>query len=73
MAQISANTLESMARIGYSEKPFMDYLDVQLTELQESIMFQTDDVQVRILQGRAQELYRLRKLIKEAPDMARKA
>lgn len=73
MAQISAQALESMARIGYSEKPFTDYLDVQISELQESIMFQTDDVQLRILQGRAQELHRLRKLIKEAPDMARKA
>lgn len=73
MAQISAQVLESMARIGYAEKPFMDYLSTQISELQESIMYQNDDVQLRILQGRAQELSKLRKLIKEAPDMARKA
>lgn len=73
MAQISSQALDSLARIGYAEKPFMDYLDVQISELQEGIMFQTDDVQLRILQGRAQELHRLRKLIKEAPGMARKA
>lgn len=73
MAQISAQVLDSMARIGYAEKPFMDYLSTQISELQESIMYQNDDVQLRILQGRAQELSKLRKLIKEAPDMARKA
>ena len=62
-----------MARIGYAEKPFVDYLDVRILELKEDMMFQNDDVQLRILQGRAQELSKLRELIRKAPDMARKA
>lgn len=73
MAQIPAQVLESMARIGYAEKPFVDYLDAQIEELKEGIMFQNDDVQLRILQGRAQELSKLRKSIKEAPNTLRKA
>lgn len=51
----------------------MDWLDARLVEYQSKIMFQTDEVQLRILQGRAQELAELRGFIKDAPDLLRKA
>lgn len=66
-------TAESMARIGANEKPFMDWLDVNLASLQTGVVMQADETQLRILQGRAQLLIELQKLIKDAPSMFRKA
>lgn len=73
MAKIDHQVLESLARIGYVEKRLMDWLDERLNEHKERLMQQTDDVQMRILQGRAQELAELRVLIKTAPEVLRKA
>lgn len=73
MAKVDPAVLESMARIGFSEKTLIDWLDARLKDYQDRIMFQTDKVQLRILQGRAQELAELRVLIKTAPDLLRKA
>lgn len=73
MAKIDTQVLESLARIGYAEKRLMDWLDERLNEHKERLMQQTDDVQMRILQGRAQELAELRVLIKTAPELLRKA
>lgn len=66
-------TAESMARIGATEKPFMDWLDANLTDLQAGVVMQADETQLRILQGRAQLLIELKKLINGAPSMFRKA
>jgi len=73
MAKISSHVLESLARIGFSEKPFMEWLDTELEAVKEQIMFQTDEVQLRISQGRAQKLSEIRALIRTAPEMLRKA
>lgn len=73
MAKIAQKVLESMARMRFAEKDFCDWLDEKLAGYQTSIMFQTDEVQLRILQGRAQELAEIRNTMKEASDLARKA
>lgn len=73
MAQIPDSVLESLARIGYSEKHLVDWLDERLAGYDKVNRLQTDDVQLRISQGRAQELAELRDLIKKAPDLRRKA
>jgi len=73
MAKVSKEVMESMARIGFNEKPFVDWLDAELSDLKDQVMFQTDDVQMRISQGRAQKLAEIRSLIKTAPEMLRKA
>ena len=73
MAKVAPVILEALARVGYSEKQLMDWLDERLVEYKDRIMFQTDEVQMRILQGRAQELAELRGLIKTAPELLRKA
>lgn len=73
MAKVDNKVLESMARMRFAEKAFCDWLDERLAGYQTSIMFQTDEVQMRIMQGRAQELAEIRHLIKEAPDLVRKA
>lgn len=69
----SPQVFESLARIGYSEKPLVDWITERLAEYQERMMFQADDVQMRILQGRAQELAEIRALIRKAPEILRKA
>lgn len=66
-------TYESLARIGFSEKPFADYLDALINEAKETMMYQQDEIQLRISQGRAQAFSELRVRIKEAPDVVRKA
>lgn len=73
MAHVPENILESLARIGYSEKPLMEWFDERLAGYDKSNRQQTDDVQLRISQGRAQELAELRDLIKKAPELCRKA
>lgn len=73
MAKIAHQVLESMARIGYAEKHLMDWLDERLNEHKEKLMYQTDDVQLRVFQGRTQELAELRNLIKNAPELLGKA
>lgn len=73
MAKIALPVLESLARIGHSDKVLMDWVEARLNEYQEKLMHQTDDVQLRILQGRAQELAEIRNLIKTAPELCRKA
>lgn len=73
MAKVAPQVLESLARIGYAEKPLMDWLEERLKDYQDRIMHQTDEVQLRILQGRAQELAEIRVLIKTAPELCRKA
>lgn len=73
MAKIQTQVLESLARIGYSEKPFVDWLDVSISALQDQAVYQPDETQLRILQGRAQALMELKKYIKEAPELLRKA
>ena len=45
----------------------------EIEEAKDQIMFQTDEAQLRISQGRAQKLSELRTLIKTAPEMLRKA
>ena len=71
--KVSPQVLESLARIGYSEKPLVDHLNLKLDELKSKLLFQTDIVQMRILQGRAQEISELCELIKTAPELVRKA
>lgn len=71
--KIDPRVLESMARIGMSEKPFMDWLEGRLCESKDRLMYQTDEAQMRVFQGRSQELAELRALIKTAPDLLRKA
>jgi len=73
MAKIPTPVLESLARIGFAEKQLMDWFDDRLREYQDRIMYQSDEVQLRILQGRAQELADIRVLIKNAPELCRKA
>lgn len=73
MARVPKHVLESFSRIGFNEKPFMDWLDTEIEEAKDQIMFQTDEAQLRISQGRAQKLSELRTLIKTAPEMLRKA
>ena len=73
MAKVDKNVLESMARIGFAEKPFVDWVDAKIADTLENMIHQTDEVQLRILQGRAQAYGELKKLIKEAPDVLRKA
>lgn len=73
MAKIAPQVLESMARIGYAEKHLMDWLEERLNEYKEKLMYQTDEAQMRVFQGRAQELTELRSLIKSAPELLRKA
>lgn len=73
MAKIVPQVLESMARIGFAEKPLMDWLEERLKEHQDRLMYQTDEAQMRVFQGRAQELAELRVLIKSAPELLRKA
>lgn len=73
MAKIPTQVLESLARIGHAEKPFVDWLDENISALQNGVVFQPDETQLRILQGRAQALMELKKYIKEAPELLRKA
>lgn len=73
MAKIAPQVLESLARISFAEKPLVDWLDERLNECKERLMYQTDEVQMRVLQGRAQELAELRVLIRTAPELLRKA
>lgn len=73
MIKPNPQVIGALARIGYSEKVLVDWMDESLAELKEKVMFQTDEVQLRILQGRAQELSEIRELIKKAPELARKA
>lgn len=73
MAKTPPQVLESMARIGFAEKPLMDWLDERLADLMEKMLYQPDEAQLRVLQGRAQELTELRKQIKNAPELLRKA
>lgn len=68
MAKTTQAVLESMARIGFSEKPFMDYLEAELSELKDMVVSQPDETQLRILQGRAQQARALIELIKKAPE-----
>lgn len=68
MAKATQAALESMARIGYAEKPFMDYLEAELSELKDMVVLQPDETQLRILQGRAQQVRALLELIKKAPE-----
>ena len=73
MLKPDRQVLESLARIGFSEKPFVDWLDASLEDAQSRLVSQVDEVQMRILQGRAQGMMELKKLIKEAPELCRKA
>jgi len=73
MAQVPDNILEALARIGYAEKPLMNWLTERLKDMQDRMMFQTDEVQLRILQGRAQELAEILELVKKSPEICRKA
>jgi len=73
MAQIPDNVLEALARIGYAEKPLMNWLTERLAGYDKNNRLQTDDVQLRISQGRAQELAEILELVKKAPDICRKA
>lgn len=73
MAKIAPQVLESLARIGFAEKPLVDWLDERLNEHKERLMYQTDEAQMRVFQGRAQELAELRVLIRTASELLRKA
>lgn len=73
MAKIAPQVLESLARIGFAEKPLMAWLEERLNEHKEKLMYQMDEAQMRVFQGRAQELDELRSLIKAAPELLRKA
>lgn len=64
---------ESMARIGFSEKPFVDFMVAVVAEAKDLLMYQNDETQLRILQGRAQAYSELLARIKEAPETLRKA
>ena len=71
--RVDKSVLEALARIGFSEKPLVDYLNAKLDDMKYKVVFQADEVQTRILQGRAQELSELCELIKNAPELLRKA
>jgi len=73
MAHVPDNVLEALARIGFTEKPLMNWLTERLAGYDKSNRLQTDDVQLRISQGRAQELAEILELVKKAPDICRKA
>lgn len=73
MATIPQQVLESFARIGYSEKPLMAWLEERLREYDRRNRFQPDDVQLRISQGRAQELSDILDMARTAPELLRKA
>lgn len=68
MAKPSQLTFESMARIGMSEKPYTDYLSAELSDVTDMMVSQVDETQLRILQGRAQQLRTLIELIRKAPE-----
>jgi len=73
MVRPDRKVFESAARIGFNEKPFVDFIDAALTEATTGLINQVDEVQLRILQGRAQVLNELKKLIRESPELLRKA
>lgn len=73
MAKIASHTLEALARIRFSEKQLVDWVRERRDEYREKLELQTDDVQLRILQGRAQELTSILDLIEQAPELLRKA
>lgn len=73
MTRPDRTAFESMARIGYSEKAFVDYIASVLAETKDNLVCQQDSTQMRILQGRAQAYSDLLDLIKKAPEIVRKA
>ncbi len=73
MATIQKPVLESAARISTGETTFVKWLEEKLEEYKVKALLQPDDVQMRTLQGRGQELMDIIKVIKEAPMLLRKA
>ena len=65
--------IESMARISFQERALIEYLEAEFSDVQMKMLHMTEEVQLRILQGRAQQTYELLKLIKEASEIVRKA
>jgi len=73
MVKPDRQALEVMARLGYDAKAFVEFLKARLVEYDENLRNQPDEVQLRILQGRAQEVSGILDLINKAPELIRKA
>lgn len=73
MIKPSKQAIESAARIGFNEKPFVDLLTAELDDVKSKMVLQPDDVQLRNLQGRAQALTSIVEFIKAAPELTGKA
>lgn len=71
--KIDRSVLESMARIATNEKQFMDWLADDLASETSRLILTADGDQLRVLQGRAQKIHDLQKLLKESPEASRKA
>lgn len=73
MVRPDKTVIEAAARIGMAEKPFVDFIGALADDAKSGLVSQVDEIQLRILQGRAQAYAELIKLVKEAPTMLRKA
>lgn len=70
---VNTDELEILARVNFSEPKFVDFLEKRLTIYSDAAILQQDEVALRWVQGRAQEVRDLLILLKNASETLRKA